>query len=159
MLIDDDEMTPFTGIPGVDPVSLGVFNAFFRAARIQRQLSFRALGEKGLYPGQAGCLWIVHHHEGIAQSELADMLHVARPTITVMLQKMEKAGLIRRQVDDADQRLTRIYLTEEGRALHAHMDEAIADLINSSIGKLPEHEQLELERLLNHFCSALSSQL
>ncbi|OPZ62423.1 MAG: Organic hydroperoxide resistance transcriptional regulator [Firmicutes bacterium ADurb.Bin506] len=158
--IDDaGSMHPFEGIGSgyAGPIAERVFSAFFRAMRIHGQTLFRAVGEKGLYPGQARCLWIVHRNAGIAQRELADRLHVARPTITVMLQKMEKAGLIMRRVDEDDQRLTRIYLTDEGMAVRARLEKALGEFVSNGIGRMSERDQLEFERLLNLLCENLSS--
>ena len=41
-------------------------------------------------------------NDGITQRDLAEALHVARPTVTKMLNAMEKAGLVRRRPDAAD---------------------------------------------------------
>ena len=43
------------------------------------------------------------------------MLHLSRPSVTAMLQALEKSGAIERRSDERDQRLTRVYLTDEGR--------------------------------------------
>lgn len=158
---DDDmcDMHPFEGVGAgnAGPIAERVFSAFFRAMRIHGQTLFKALGEKGLYPGQARCLWIAYRHPGISQRELADRLHVARPTITVMLQKMERAGVIVRRADEEDQRLTRIYLTDEGRAVHTRLAEAMGEFVSNGIGRMSEHDQLEFERLLNTLCHNLSA--
>ncbi|MCR4425146.1 MAG: MarR family transcriptional regulator [Firmicutes bacterium] len=159
MFTKDDEFLPFKQVEGVEPLSLRVLNAFFRAMRFHGQLMFKMLAEKGLYPGQARCLWILHHEDGITQRDLAAHLHVARPTVTVMLQKMERAGLITRRNDDEDQRLTRIYLTDEGRSLLSRMHEIMSDFVSSGIGQLSDHDQLELERLLGTLCSHMSKRL
>lgn len=139
------------------PIAERAFTAFMRAMRIHGQTLFRALGEKGVYPGQARCLWMVYRREGISQRELADGLHVSRPTVTVMLQKMEKSGLITRHTDEDDQRLTRIRLTDEGRALHVRLEHAMDEFISNGIGRMPEDDQLEFERLLNALCDNLSA--
>ncbi|MEA4884406.1 MAG: MarR family transcriptional regulator [Clostridia bacterium] len=150
---------PFVELDGVDPVSLRVFHVLFRTMRFHRQLMFKMLSEKEVYPGQVGCLWIISSNDGIAQRDLARRLHVARPTVTVMLQKMEKAGIITRRNDDDDQRLTRIYLTEAGRKLQNEMNLVLADFIKIGIGQMPADDQLEFERLLSVLSSNISKKL
>lgn len=71
----------------------------------------------GLPPAQAGALKVVIRYPGMSQRELADRLHIQRATATVMLQKMEKAGYISRENDQADQRISRIYPTTAARAM------------------------------------------
>ena len=39
------------------------------------------------------------------------------PTVTVSIQRLEKIGIIVRKQDEKDQRIGRIYLTEEGKAI------------------------------------------
>lgn len=59
-------------------------------------------------------LW---RRDGLAPSELAGLLGVEPPTVTNMLSRMERAGLLERCRDPKDARCTRVYLTEKGREL------------------------------------------
>ena len=156
---DECEGPSFSEIRGVDPASLRVFHAFFRAMRLHRQLMFKMMSDKSIYPGQAGCLWVIGSHDGIPQRDLARRLHVARPTITVMLHKMEAAGLIARRPDEKDQRLTRIHLTDAGRRLQGEMNSILADFINSSFGRMSADDLDNFERLLNSLCSIIDLEL
>jgi len=130
------------------PPSYRAYYALRDALRAQKILFMRRLGEKDSHPGQAVCLWVLAHSDGITQSELADQLGIARPTVTTMLQKMERNGLIERRVDAEDQRYTRIYMTQSGRALHAELRAVHAEMVEATMGSLSETEQRELERLL-----------
>ena len=119
-----------------------------RAMHAHRQLMARKMSEHGVAPGQAFCLREVAHHDGITQRDLAEILNVARPTLTVMLQKMEKAGLIERRNDEHDQRYTRIYLAEKGEAMHQAMHSVLGEVVDETVGRLSEHDQAELVRLM-----------
>lgn len=55
--------------------------------------------------------------EGISQRELGDVLVVDRSNVTGLLDRMEKAGWVRRADDPADRRVYRIELTAAGRRL------------------------------------------
>ena len=156
---DECEGPSFSEIRGVDPASLRVFHAFFRAMRLRRQLMFRMMSDKDIYPGQAGCLWIIGNHDGIPQRDLARRLHVARPTITVMLHKMAAAGLIARRPDEKDQRLTRIYLTDAGRCLQDEMNSTLGDFINASFGEMSADDLGDFERVLSSLCSIIDREL
>lgn len=149
----------FIELDGVDPSSLRVFHTFFRAMRLHRQLMFKLMSEKEAYPGQAACLLIVSSHHGITQRELARKLHVAPPTVSIMLQKMEAAGIIVRKTDADDQRLIRIYLTDAGRVLHDEMNDVLARFISTTFGKMPPDECEELDRLLTRLCSNMAEEL
>ncbi len=130
------------------PLSMQVFGAFHRVMQAHRQLMGRKVSEHGAHPGQAICMREVVHHPGINQRDLAERLHLARPTVTVMLQKLEKAGLIERRPDENDQRFTRIYPTELGNAQHLEMHEVLGEVVDASVAPMCEKDQLELKRLL-----------
>jgi DNA-binding MarR family transcriptional regulator len=55
--------------------------------------------------------------EGISQRELGDVLVVDRSNVTGLVDRMEKAGWVRRTDDPADRRVYRVTLTPAGRRL------------------------------------------
>ncbi len=147
---------PFPDFDGVDDLSARVFRAFLDAARLHVQLMMRTLADSGTHPGQAMCLRLLSANDGVSQRDLADMLHVARPTVTRMLQGMEKAGLVERRADEADQRLTRVYLTATGRDMEKEMGVAAAEYVNATIATLPEDDRRELARLLEELGTSIT---
>ncbi len=137
-----------TKLEGVDELSSQVFRALMATMRQHGRLMMQQLRAHGLHPGQAMCLRLLSVNDSITQRDLADVLHVARPTVTKMLNSMEKAGLVRRRPDVTDARLTRVELTAAGRAEETKMNAAAADYVNSTIATLPEADRRELARLL-----------
>ena len=130
------------------PLPYRVYHQLRKVNRGQKHLLFRSMSEKDTHPGQAIMLWMLSEHEGVSQSELADTLNVARPTVSIMLHKLEKAGLIERRKDETDRRYLRIYLTDAGRALHADLQTVHAGIVEAMVGSMNEADQRELERLL-----------
>ena len=59
--------------------------------------------------------------EGLSRREAAKRFGVPRNTITKMLQRMEKTGFVQRRPDANDQRVSRVYLTETGRAIQSQV--------------------------------------
>lgn len=133
--------------------------AFHRAMMGHRQLMLQKLAEQGVPPGQAMCLRALAREDGLSQRELAQRLHVAGPTVSVMLGKMEAAGVVTRRPDEHDQRLTRVYVTDAGADLQESMRESFAELVETAMGALPESDQLELERLLTALADRLDAAL
>lgn len=143
----------------VDPVSLQVFTAFKRAMVLQRQHVLKLMSEHGSHPAQAGCLRLLSGHAGLSQREIATYLHVSPPTVTTMLQKMEKAELIERRTDEIDQRLTRIYLTKKGTDIQEGIARAFKESIDIALGSMPEADRLELTRLLDAVSTNIEASL
>jgi DNA-binding MarR family transcriptional regulator len=135
-------------LEGVDPLSASVLTSFRQAMHLNRQLLMRLAAGKGGHPGRSLVLGMLAGHEGISQKDLAEKMHLARPTVTIMLQKMEHEGLIERWDDPEDQRLTRIRLTDAGRAQGKNMGDAYKRYIETTIGKLSESDRVEFARLL-----------
>lgn len=136
-------------LEGVDTLSFRVFQSFMRATQLHKQLMVKAIAEKGGHMGSAGVLRVLESRDGMSQRDLADLLHLSRPTVTGILQTMEKAGLIARRRDEKDQRLTRVYLTDEGRAMNERLRRVLADYINETFAPLSETDRRELEQLLD----------
>ncbi|MFQ9393798.1 MAG: MarR family winged helix-turn-helix transcriptional regulator [Lachnospiraceae bacterium] len=72
------------------------------------------LNEKKLYRGDPRLLMYVYFHDGRKQAEIAKGLCVKPASLTVMLQRMEQAGLVNRKSDEQDQRVQRVYITRAG---------------------------------------------
>jgi DNA-binding MarR family transcriptional regulator len=143
-------------LEGVDELSAEVFRALHATLRLHKQLMTRTLAAHGTHPGQATCLRLLAVHDGITQRDLAEALHLARPTVSKMLQAMEKAGVVERRPDETDQRLTCVKLTAAGRALERDLRAVAADYVNETIGTLPEGDRRELARLLDDLAASIS---
>jgi DNA-binding MarR family transcriptional regulator len=88
-----------------------------RIGKLHRARAHTLLEELGLYRGQPKVLRALWEQEGLTHSELATILHVQPATITKMIKRMEKAGFVERRKDAKDQRVSRVYLTENGRSV------------------------------------------
>ena len=53
----------------------------------------------------------------MSQKEMARALNLSPATMTVTLKRMERAGLIEREMDGRDQRILRVHLSEEGKRM------------------------------------------
>ena len=60
---------------------------------------------------------------GVTQSELAERINRSPSTTTKTVQRMERAGFLERCPDPEDERVSRVYLTEAGRAIKADVEE------------------------------------
>jgi DNA-binding MarR family transcriptional regulator len=136
-------------LAGVDPLSMRVLSSYRKTTHLNRQLFARLAAGKGGHPGRTMVLGMIERYDGISQRDLAEKMHLARPTVTIMLQKMEAEGIIERWDDPEDQRLTRIRLTDAGRAQSAGMHDAYVAYIDSTIGSLSEDDRTEFARLLD----------
>lgn len=119
----------------------------------------RRFAEQGIHTSQAFALREVAHNDGITQRDLAELLNISRPTLTVTLQKMEKAGLIERRADETDSRYIRIHLTEAGATMHDRMHEIMFDVVGRTMKGISEEDLSHLERLMDQMRANITDPL
>lgn len=71
---------------------------------------------------QGRILYVLWQSDGISIREVSDKCGLALTSLTTMLERMEKTGLIRREQDGKDRRKTKLYLTEKARDLQNDYD-------------------------------------
>lgn len=125
-----------------------LYFTFLRASRMHYIRTHSLLSEIGVYHGQPPLLCALEKNDGLSQREIADILKIAPPTITVMLKRMEKAGLISRKQDFKDQRVSRVYLTQDGRDKCKKSKEAMSILAEECFEGFSSEEKEELKRFL-----------
>lgn len=90
-------------------------------------------------------LWI---EDGISQKELAEMSFKDQPTTTRILDKLEQRGLIRRQANPGDRRVSLIYLTREGQEISGPLIPIARQALEEALVGLSEQDQVQLKNLL-----------
>ena len=114
----------------------------------QRSQMSDALAEIGLYAGQEMFLWHLWRQEGLTQSQLVERMCVQPPTVSKMLDRLEKAGLVERRPDAENSRLSRVYLTEQGNIQKLAVRAIWTDIEQRLTRRLSVEERIVLRRLL-----------
>ena len=133
---------------GVDPLTVQVFHALGRVIHLNRLLMIRMMAQGGVHHAEVTALLLLSQDDGMTQRDLAKTLHLSSPRVSTVLGLLEQAGAIERRVDEADRRLARVYLTEEGRRRQREQQVVLGEYIERTIGALPEADRRELGRLL-----------
>ncbi len=100
----------------------------------------------GLYRGQPPVLRALWKQEGLTQTELAEQMKITPATMTKMLQRMEKAGFIRRKIDAGDQRISRVYLTDVGREVQKDVEGVFSRIEAETFAHFTPEELLQMRR-------------
>ncbi len=117
-------------------------------SKAHRNLVSAALADLGLYLGQEILLMYLWEEDGLTQSELVERMEVEPPTLTKMLNRMEKCGLLQRRRCSEDARSCRVYLTDAGYALKEPVYKIWHKLEKRILADLTIEEQLLFRRLL-----------
>jgi|ERR671929_1365098 DNA-binding MarR family transcriptional regulator len=109
--------------------------------------------------GVGGMKWFVltmlGRRDGISQGVLTQEYEMDPSKITRTAQSLENEGLIRRERDPEDNRVVRMYLTDEGRDLLRKLPEINEQLRRRVRSVLSEEEFEELQRMLGLLAEAM----
>jgi len=73
-------------------------------------------------------------------TELADLEGLAQPTITVLVGKMESAGLVRRERDQSDGRAVLVTITEAGRVALERLRAQYREVLHDRMASMSDEE-------------------
>ncbi len=108
----------------------------------------RSLAQSGLYAGQDGVILALAAQDGLTAGQLAERLGVKAPTMTRTIGRLEVQGFVNRREDGADGRLTKVFLTAQGRATVEQINRSVADCSALALRDFSEKETKSLLRLL-----------
>lgn len=134
----------------MEPLMPVLARAFKRAVvRVERES-----GVPGMWWFVMRVLW---RRDGISQGEFLREHEVADPSrVTRTAQALEAGGLIRRERDAGDNRVVRMYLTDEGRRMmEERLPRVDEELRRRAHTVMSEKDLAELQRLLGLFAEAM----
>ena len=128
--------------------------AIVRAYGTVQRLMAIYFAQFGLTPPQFQLLTIANRLQKPTQRQLARELYVSFPNVTVMLDRLEKAGLILRRPNAEDKREKLVDLTDRARSLLRKIWKVHQDQLDRLMVGLSENERKGLTRLLNKMVAA-----
>lgn len=85
------------------------------AYRAAGQKTLKIHGLQDITREQIGILLILSLQDGLYQTQIANILGKDRPNITRMIDILETKGFIKREKDDSNRRILKVYLTSKGK--------------------------------------------
>lgn len=105
-------------------------------------------GVEGLVPSHGDILVCLYKNNKMTMKDIANCIHRTKPTVTVLVDKLEKLGYLKRAASDKDSRSTYVILTQKGEDFKATFDQ-ISNNLNKMLNKnLSKNEVKLLEELL-----------
>lgn len=126
-------------------------------ARLLRRRLEAALEQvdTGLTSAEARAVNIIRRMPGRRQGVLAELMGIEPMTLVGHLDRLERAGIIRRVVDPTDRRARIIELTEAARPVLLRIDEALVQVRSELTAGLDDTQAAQLHGLLLHVLSSL----
>jgi DNA-binding MarR family transcriptional regulator len=131
-----------------DPVQLA--DLLHRLTKRLRRAQAQRLAPLGLTPAQERALRMITRSEDpLRMTELADQLGIVPRSATTVVDALEGAGLVRREIDPHNRRAIRLHLTESGRAVRDDMREARRRAAEDLFAPLTADDRKALAELLS----------
>ncbi len=124
----------------------------YAAFSILRKEVERALSEWKVTVPQALVLIFVDEAEGpVSVSDLARFLMQESPSVTTLLDRMSKRGLVKRVQDPHDRRKVAVSLTSRGKNVRDQIRQPALEAHEYLFGVLSDKERASLKKLLRKF--------
>ena len=115
------------------------------ARRLQRKLNQASVN---LTIEQWSILYHLWKQDGMTQQELCEASFRDKPSITRLVDNLEKLGLVNRMTDENDRRSNRIFLTADARKLEEKTMKLAEDTLNEALKGVPaEHVEISKQVL------------
>jgi len=131
--------------------ALNTYTKLMRAAESVTNRTSRAMTAAGLTISQFGVLEALYHKGPLCQRDIAAKILKSTGNMTMVIDNLEKNGLVRRERDTQDRRFLTIHLTDQGTEL---IDRVFADVETAIVAEMSvlNHEEQEL---LGSMCKKL----
>lgn len=113
-------------------------------------------GVKGIVPSHGTILFLLYNKKQATMKEIADFVHKTKPTVTVLINKLEKLEYVYREKSEVDSRIVFIKLTHRGEELKP-IFEKVSDILNEKVYQGLDEVEIELvEKILLKVLNNLS---
>lgn len=121
--------------------------------------SHRLVDEFGLTGPQLATLRQVGRRGPLSSSALAQSVHLSNATITGIVSRLERRGLVARARTDSDRRIVQVTITDAGRALLDTAPSLLQDRFRKELTSLASWEQTMMLANLQRIASMMDAEL
>lgn len=99
-------------------------------------------------PEQWTVLAFLWREDGVTQQRLCDATFKDKPSMTRLIDNLEKAGLVERKASPNDRRANLVYLTETGHCIKKKAEEAVQQTVETALAGLDEEQVNQMRNTL-----------
>ena len=133
-----------SGSKDVDRIVEAILYLYTESRRVTKHMA-RTLGLTG---PQVSALKILEAVGDLSLTELSERMSARNSTITGIVDRMERDGLVVRERSQSDRRVVLIRATERGRELASGMPVTAMEIFSSALRSLSGADRRELRRIL-----------
>lgn len=125
-----------------------ITNILVQISKLHRNKSNTLFAEAGIYAGQDLLLYFLSEEDGQTVSALVEKMCNQHATLFTMIERMEASGMVKKEKDASDKRISRIYLTDKGRMAFQEACKVWQAVEETAVKGLTEEQEHTLFQLL-----------
>lgn len=129
-------------------------NRLYRSSALLDALRLRIWDAEGLTVTQLRLLSFLSETGGLSNADLAERLYVTRPSVSALLERLERGGFIRREISPSDRRGICIFLEDRGRDALSSMRAEVSEFGSSLLEDLSDDDLKEIIGALDKLVAA-----
>lgn len=141
-----------------EPAHEALLNVYYTASVMKKRADV-FFSRFGLTDVQFNLLTLLYFQSGpeggLSQAQLSDMMLVNRANITSLVDRMEKAGLVKRNAHSNDRRFNIVKLTTKGKALFEKVESLYIEQVREAMSALNQAQMKTLMGMLEKVRGAL----
>jgi DNA-binding MarR family transcriptional regulator len=145
--LSDPERVPLPPLPADDVSFQAWRQLFLTSVKLQRRVE-TLMGRYDLSMSQFEAMFKVGHRPGQSQQDLCEALLLTKGNIGALVDRLEGMGMLRRQPDEKDRRVNRLYLTQHGLERVSAIFEEHLGLVREMMEPLSQMQLGQLRSLL-----------
>ena len=130
-----------------------------RTARGMKRTMEARLSRHNITATQYIVLSVLHEEDGVSLSKLGIQLHFDNPTITGIVDRMERDGLVERRRIADDRRVINVFMTGKGKELIEENLEIADEIDRQALNGLSPKERSDLMRVLDRIWKTINEKL
>lgn len=129
-------------------IDLRLFRVWMKASKVIFDHVVKDIKEHGISIENFMILELLYNKGPQPVQKISETLSIPSGSITYVVDKLEKKGLVKRQPNPNDRRASTVVLTEEGRALFDEIFPKHVETISENLSFITNEEKEQLTHLL-----------
>ena len=132
-----------------------LFSTMIQLGKLMSQNTQETREQKMATMLQFSALHFLSENPEVAMSELGEKLKLSKSSATQLIERLVKAGLVKREEDREDRRIMRLTITNKGKRQGEILKEKIITRMGKIFSKIPENDIKELIRIHHNLINTL----
>lgn len=129
--------------------------AIMYLSRLLREETRNAFHEEGMFFGQHLFMMFVSQNAGATASDIAKACDLSLASVSVSVNRLVKAGFLRKESDEKDSRVSHLYITQKGEEVKSQICASIDSLEEKITKGFTEDEKKVFTQLLERMIENL----